>query len=320
MRGSLRDLGERKVVARLSAIYSAEYPADCPLEPGDDAGCVRLGDSYLLLNVDGYSIASSKLPWMSWGDLGWKSVVAAISDLVAKGARPLAAASSLGLNPERPLQVVEDMVRGMVEACSSHNLAYLGGDLNSGREEWVDVAAVGITSTPLPRGGAKPGDLIYTTGTYGLTGAAFHIYSSGSRPDEWKSIYKATTRPEAPLEFLDLVKRLGPLIHAAADVSDGLAETLYLLAEASNISIELSSVPLHPEAEEYASASGADPEELALYGGEEYNVVFIVDPSAAEELEGLGWVHRIGAVRRGGPAVVRNGRVVERRGWDQFTF
>ncbi len=320
MEGRLRDLGERKAVARLTTIYSAEYPADCPLRPGDDAGCVQLGDSYLLLNVDGYSVSSSKLPWMTWRDLGWKSVVAAISDLVAKGARPLAAASSLGLNPERRLREAEDIVKGMVEACSHHGLAYLGGDLNSGREEWVDVAALGIAGAPIPRRGARPGDLVYTTGTYGLTGAAFHMYSSGASPEGWKSIHKATTRPEAPLGFLELAESLGTLIHAAADVSDGLAETLYLLAEASNVSIELSGIPLHPEAEEYASTSGTNPEELALYGGEEYNVVFIVDPSAAGELEGLDWVHRVGVVRRGGPAVVMDGRLVERRGWDQFTF
>ncbi len=316
---SLRNLGERAATARLVEIYAAGYPEDCPLQPGDDAGCIRAGDTYLLLNIDGYSVKTSMLPWMSWSDLGWKSVVGAISDLIAKGASPLAAAASMGLRPERSLAAAEELVRGMVEACSKHGLAYLGGDLNSGMEEWVDVAVIGTAKNPIPRRGARPGDLVYTTGTYGLTGAAFHLYAAGNMPEGWENMRWATTRPEAPLSFLEVVEGLGPLIHAAVDVSDGLAETLYLLAEASGVTIELTQIPLHPEAEEYASASGVGAERLALYGGEEYNVVFVVDPSAAGELEGLEGVSRIGVVRRGEPLVVFRGKPVERLGWDQFS-
>jgi len=285
----------------------------CIVGPGDDAGCLPLNNGFVLLNIDGYDVSRAMLPWNTWYDVGWKAAVASMSDLVAKNARPLGLMASMGFRPDDDGMIVLEAVRGVRDAARRHGALLLGGDTNSSEARWIDVAAVGYSRRPVPRRGARPGDIVAVSGSFGLTGAGFHAYREGVDLGEWPGIREATSRPSLPLWLLDYGERMNECIHAAIDVSDGLAVSLHLLAEASGVRIVLEDVPIHQEARLYAEKYGLDPLQLALYGGEEYEVVVVIDEACSPPSK----THAVGRVEEGG-GVYMGSKPIEKGGWDQF--
>ncbi len=243
------------------------------------------------MKIDGVSVERAMLPWMTWGDLGWKTVVATASDIIAKGGRPLAFLASIGLPPHTRVEDALELLEGIYEAAESMGAWFAGGDTNASNTAWIDVAGVGVAIARPIGVEARPGDEVYTTvGRYGLTGLAFHILREG----RVESIYsypralEATKRPYPRLEFLRLIEGLGECITWASDVSDGLCTTLERLRELSDYHILLERLPsIHPEALEYAESRGLDPRELILYGGEEYEIVFTVKPGCRDKLHSV---------------------------------
>lgn len=329
---SLRELGEHRAVERLIELLSKGWR--CPsLGPGDDAACTGPGHPRLLVKIDGGGIESNLAPWMSLGDLGWLQVASAASDLAAKAARPLAFVLSLGLEPERSIRDLEEIAEGAAEAARAHGAWLAGGDLNSCRGRgcgWVDVAAVGLApGEPVPRR-PRPGDLVYaTTGRLGLGGLVFHSLAEGS----WRSAaarypraFRVMARPLARLGFVELASRLPRgCITGSTDTSDGLAYSLWLLSRSAGAPLEVLEAPVEEEALRYAEEKGLDPLSLALYGGQELEIVFTVRPRcsrlAEEEAEALGLqVARVGRIlgETGGPLLLHKGRSLEPRGWDNF--
>jgi thiamine-monophosphate kinase len=320
----LRLAGEEAVVDVLTRLLAKNWPCRV-IEPSDDASCVP-GFEKLLVKIDGYSITSAKLPWMSLEDLGWKAAVAAMSDLVAKAAKPLALVVSLGVPGEWSVDDVVSLVKGVKEAAHAHGASLVGGDTNGCEEpcSWIDVAAVGFVEASKPIGRSpRPGDYVYvTTGRLGLTGVALHAFLAGKEPP--REAIDATRRPTLRLNFVELARRVEGCISASSDVSDGLAYTLHLLARSAAARVELYELPLRDEVVEYAEQVGADPVELALNGGEEYEIAFTVKPRCVDRVEdaakrvGLS-IALIGRLLEGEPGKLSyRGRVVEVKRWDQF--
>ncbi|ABM80646.1 thiamine-phosphate kinase [Hyperthermus butylicus] len=321
----LSELGEHEAVKRLiEEILAGQWR--CPsLGPGDDAACVGGGFQNLILKIDGGSLASLWAPWMEPADIGWQAVAAAASDLVAKGAKPLAFAVSLGLDPGEDIETLKGIVRGAAEAAQAHGAWLLGGDTNSCSNcGWIDVAAVGLAEKPVGLQ-ASPGDTVYvTTGRIGLAGLVLDSLAKGRWREAMEAYPRAFSefaRPRARLEFVELAGT--GCITAATDSSDGLAYSLGKIAEAAHALVELENIPVEPEALRYAEEYGVDPLELALYGGQEYEVIFAVRGGCEKLVEeraatlGLA-VARIGRLREGPQGITYRGRTLSVRGWDNF--
>jgi len=326
----LRDAGEKQVLKRLEKLLSMQWLCTS-LSPGDDAVCAGEGHEDLLVKIDGGSVASSLAPWMSYADLGWQWVTATASDLVAKAAKPLVFLVSVGLSPEEPEEHLYEIVKGAMEAARRHGAWLGGGDTNgSYGAGWVDVAGIGkAVRLPLPGRRARPSDQVYvTTGRLGLSGIALHSLLHGNWAEAKKSFPEAFsefTRPLARLGFLELYRALGhECVTASLDISDGLAETLYQLSEATGRVIVLDNLPEISIAAEYARLYRISYSELLLYGGQEYELVFTVSPECKDNVETVSRqvgleITRIGHVTRIEDVGVKLGnRIVERRGWDNF--
>ena len=326
---------EREIVERLLGLLSRGWRCGS-LGPGDDAACLGAGWERLLLKIDGGSVEQNLAPWMSLRDLGWVAAVSAISDLAAKAAKPLALAISVGLPPGWGAVEAEEIVGGAAEAAEAHGAWLSGGDTNASPRGggWVDVAAVGVAAPewgPVPRRG-RPGDLVYTTlGRYGLMGMLWRLLEEGDAWRRWASrlpeAFGEARRPLARLGFADLASRLPRgCIGGSIDVSDGFAVSLYLLSRASGAPIVLERLPEpHPAARVFSGEEAASLEELILYGGQEYEVVFTVEPGCAGrvegEAEGLGLpVERVGRLAPGeeAPGVYYRGVRLQARGWDNI--
>ncbi len=296
---------ERELIDLIREIVSVD-PEEL-LEPGrDDASARRLSDGVYVFNTDMVAESTDLLPGMSLRQLARKCVVSNFSDLAAKGARPFFFMASAGLNRNMGDEEFISIVKGLEEGSREFGAYFVGGDLGESRELVIAGFAAGrIERRLVRRSGAKPGDVLFATGWFGLTWLAFqHLLGGMDLP--------ADVRDEAVRAAYEPVARVEEGIVASAyasssiDSSDGLYWSLEELSKASGYGFLVERIPLHPVAESLASKGRIDPVEAAFHGGEEYEIVFTV-PS-----------DKIDALRREfderGFALIRIGRVIEERG------
>lgn len=315
----LYDLGERKIV---ETILKYVDEGNHNLGKDDDIAVVQ----GIALKIDGFSLHNSMLPWNSFYDMGWKASTMVASDFIAKGVKPLAIVVSIGAPGSTFINNVVDIIRGVRDSAHYHNMLFVGGDTNAARTDiWIDASGIGIPmGNVISRKGAARGDYVVVTGLFGLTGAAFHAYRSGYNQtllrEKYPEIIAATRRPKAPMHFLKLVEEHEHCISSSIDVSDGLAFSLNQIALKNNVAIRIESLPLHSEAKEYAREVGVDPYILALYGGEEFEVLFTIREkckSIIKELTEKYNVKIIGSITNGQGVYYENRRI-EPIGWDHF--
>ncbi|RLE61959.1 MAG: thiamine-phosphate kinase [Thermoprotei archaeon] len=325
----LKDLGERKVIEHLLTLA---YRDPSEIMGYDDISLVRLKeDLYLALKVDSMSFSADIPHTMDYHSVGWKLVTMVISDFAAKGVAPLGMLISLIAPADSLLGEIEDIYRGVREACEYYKVYLWGGDLGEGLELVLNCFVVGTTKNHrIPtRSGARVGDLVFTTGYFGLTTLAYLILLEGVKVRDSKTrnlAIKALFRPIARLrEGLTLVQR--GLVNASIDSSDGLSESLHEIASRSKVKIVIEKPPIHPRARRVLADLNLDPVYETLYrGGEEYEIVFTVPEEKVPLLRKLGLELKskflyIGRVEKGsGVVLLREGREerVERKGWEHF--
>lgn len=321
----MSELGERGFVELV-----LKELREAGVEAGDDAAFIEVSGLQLAASCDMLVWSTDVPPGMAPYDVGWRAAVACISDLVAKGARPLAVLLSLGLPPSMSVEEALAIIRGVREAATEHGALLLGGDTNESLERVVSVAGVGLlTSPPIKRCGARPGDYVATTGYFGLTGAALNMTLKGLEPSDGKlreRLRQSLARPRARLaEGLVLASLRAAT--ASIDSSDGLAISLHQLAEASGVGFKIEHVPVAEEARAFAEEFGLDPLELALFGGEEYELIVTIPPGKWEEavdaMERAGsLLIKVGVAKRGTGVYLlsKDGsrKEVPRRGWEHF--
>ncbi|WP_038055997.1 thiamine-phosphate kinase [Thermus amyloliquefaciens] len=309
----LRDLGERALLGKLAPIG---YPSGAPLPPGDDAGGVWVEGVAWLLKTDGFLYREVALSGMGPFEVGFRGVAATASDLIAKMGRPLGFTLGLFLPPDLEEAFALGLVEGAAEAAGRLGAFLLGGDTNAGSEVALTVAGFARAEAPLPRR-ALPGDLVYLAGErWGRTGAAIQAHYQGRDLGAYPRIREAAFYPLPRLELLSLKG----LLRGSLDSSDGLAETLWQLAELG-VRVELEGLPLYPDVLAFAGSERAA-RDLVLYGGEEFEAVLVVPPEGEAQVlaraEAVGLpLFRAGRVGEGEGVFLR-GEPLPRRGYDHF--
>ncbi len=302
----LSSLGERVVVDNILKIISRVFP-EGQLPLGDDAAAFKLGDSWIILKIDGSSASMSKYEFMSWYDFGWRVTVAAVTDVVVKGGRPLGVVSSIGIPKDMDESVVYEIVGGITDLTSSINSYVLGGDINeSVSDVWVDVAVVGVTSRLVPALGLKPGDELLVDGCLGLSAIPYIIYLNKLDPTPWSDLLMKVWRVKPPVEFLSISDK----VRVATDISDGLTSVNRLL-ELNNVGLLIDEIPLCDECLEFAKEVRVDVKDFMRYLGEEFRIVFTVGEGGLSS----NYI-RLGTVVSGSGIVVSGERVGF--GWEYF--
>lgn len=296
----LTSVGEDAVVR----LFRAPPGRGVLLGPGDDAALVRPPGTRLVLTTD--LLAEDvhfRRAWAAPEDLGYKLAAVNVSDVAAMGGRPLWALLSLALPPDLEAAFVTRLRRGLLRAARRFGLEIVGGDTCASAHGVVlSLALVGAVGRhALTRAGARPGDLILVTGHLGASslGLAALERGGGARvPGPLGAAVRRHLRPEPRLAFAASLARR-PLATAAMDVSDGLSRDLARLCAESRVGAEVDRrlLPLLPATEKAARLLGLDPSAAALHGGEEYELLFTVDPADAGRVASL-------ARRSGVPATV----------------
>jgi thiamine-monophosphate kinase len=243
--------------------------------------------------------------WLAWEDIGYRATQAAISDIAAMGARPLAALASLALPAHFSDAKLERLVRGQAEAAHRSACPLIGGNLARASELSITTTVLGHAKKPLLRSGARPGDELWLIGEVGAAALGLAALERRVRPSRaLKSCIARWRRPEPRLaEGLQLRGRA----RAAIDVSDGLAGDAAHIAAASGVRVlfdeSLLLAALPPHLLEGAAELDLDPLTVALRGGEDY--ALLASGAAARRPRAAV---PIGRVERGKGVYLQRGR------------
>lgn len=303
------------------AALEARLPKPPPGERwlGDDMAVVHCPDApWLLLSADAVVAGvHADLALTTVADLGWKAVVANLSDVAAMGGRPGYALVTVAGPAGTDLDGLYD---GITAAADTYRCPVVGGDLSSAP---VLVVTVAVTATvdgvAVSRDGARPGDGIWLTGPLGASAAGLRLLRAGApaEPDRADDLDRVTTAAALRAAHARPVPRLAEgtaarIAGASAmiDVSDGLAADLGHIADASGVGYELGSVPV---------AAGATLEE-AVGGGEDYQLVFCApdDVAVGDAFAGLEPPTRIGTVVADRARRTLQGRPLRVAGWEHW--
>jgi thiamine-monophosphate kinase len=217
--------------------------------------------------------------WLDHEDVGWRALAAALSDLAAMGASPGEAYLALGLPPGSREPEVIALIRGAGALAAESGVLIAGGDLVAAPALLVSFTVVGWADEEralIRRDGARVGDRVAVTGTLGGAAAALACRERGEpAPPDLDDRYR---RPRPRLAEGARLARAG--VHAMIDLSDGLTVDAGHLAERSGASIDLQTraLPLQPGLDH--AAADRDPVELALSGGDDYELLVCAPPGA----------------------------------------
>lgn len=290
---------------------------------GDDAAVLTLprGDS-LIASVD-TSIAGRHFRdgWLTPREIGYRAVAAALSDLAAMAAKPLALLVSLAI-PEGSRGDVFEIGDGIGDAASLVGARIAGGNLSAAGELSITTTVLGSAYGVLSRGGAHDGDRLFVTGRLGGPATAIRTLERGGA--------HAEVEPEMRARFARPIPRIAEArwladhgATAAIDISDGLVADAGQLAAASGLRVEI-------DAERVPRMIGAE-RDAALTGGEEYELLLTAPPSAPLDvsefarrfslsLTEIGRLSLAGGFGGGRAGVeVRGARVAGSAGHDHFS-
>ena len=269
---------------------------------GDDAAIVKPRPGHVLLASTDLlaELVHFDFAYMSYRQVGYRAAVANLSDMAAMGATPRYALVGIALTPKTTASDVQNLYRGIQEACTMADTAVIGGDTSASRGAlFVCLTILGEAQARhvLTRSGARRGDVLYVTGSLGDSRAGCEILrrrKTDPRPmlaRDRAYLLKRHIRPTARLAESRKLAHTG-LASSAIDLSDGLAGDLRHICEASSLGavLDLRRLPVSRSLAGYARTQRRDPVEYALIGGEDYELLFTVPMKKVSQVEAL--IHR----------------------------
>ncbi|HKK75548.1 MAG TPA: thiamine-phosphate kinase [Saprospiraceae bacterium] len=307
---------------------------------GDDAAVIDNTDLQTVISTDmliegiHFDLMYSPLK-----HLGYKAVVVNLSDIYAMNAEPRQITVSIAISNRFSVEALEELYDGIRKACEVYEVDLVGGDTTSSLKGLIiSVTAIGVAKKEkiVCRDGAKVGDLICVSGNLGAAYLGLQIL------ERERQIYLSNpdVQPELDNQTYLLERQLKPearrdvVRHFAAnelvptsmiDISDGLASELYHICKQSKVGVfvEESGIPIHPDAEQQALKFKLDPVTCALSGGEDYELLFTIDPKDVDKVKYLPDIYIMGEVVKAKEGVklhTKGGNIhtIPAQGWQHF--
>jgi thiamine-monophosphate kinase len=311
--GTVADIGERALIERIRARLAP--PSWVIVGPGDDAAVIEPERGALDVlttdaQVEGIHFDRRFCPPDA---IGHKALAVNLSDLAAMGASPRAALLSLVLPEGQLVADLDAMLDGLLALAARHRVALIGGNITRSPGPLVlDVTALGSVARRrvLVRSGARPGDEVFVTGSIGYGLVGLRTLQAG------ETGFNAATarylRPE-PRVRAGLLLGRNRAATACMDLSDGLADGLHQVAEASGVGIAIDpeALPIDRDVMGWFEHHRADPAIAAVCGGDDYELMFTVRPAhrgrlrAVKRLLGDLPITKIGVVTKDRGVVLR---------------
>ncbi|MDO9464878.1 MAG: thiamine-phosphate kinase [bacterium] len=284
---------------------------------GDDAAVIKYGNKFLLLTTD--TIVEHdhfSFSYFTPEQIGIKAIESNFSDIAAMGGVPLYVLVSLVLKSDSTMHMVEEIYKGMRNRCKKHNVDIIGGDTTHGNANVITITLIGETDKKhlCMRKDAKSGDLIFVTGLLGASTAGLHLFRKGING------FKVTKRCHTtPQSRLDVSWEIAGYANAMEDISDGLASELRNISEQSKCGaiIYADKVPIDKQTYMAAQACGESALDFALYGGEDFELVYTVSKERSKKAYG----YCVGEITKGkGIYLKKDNRLTKltKFGYDHF--
>jgi len=238
--------------------------------------------------------------------IGHRALAVNLSDLAAMGASPRLALLSLALPPAFPIADFDALIGGVADLAGRSRVHVIGGNLTrSTGPLMIDVTLSGTVKArqALQRRGARAGDHLYVSGTIGTAGAGLALLNrsaAGGEPAVMEPCVERYLRPE-PRVRLGLMLSRNRAASACMDLSDGLSDAVYQVAEASGVGarIDAAALPIDPRARDVLAARGDDAIAAAITAGDDYELLVAARPRTRGRLAA--------AIRHGGVPLTRIG-------------
>jgi thiamine-monophosphate kinase len=259
---------------------------------------------------------------MTFRQAARKSVVACVSDFVCKGVKPWGMLISLGMPRGFGEENVQELANGFKDAKNEYNIEIVGGDTNETSDLVIDCIMFGWGQHVTTRDGAYVDEIVYVTGEFGLPPLGLDILSGVRQIKSPRLTEKAVNSvlyPKARIDF-GLSANSRKLITSSIDSSDGLALSLYEIAQHSHVDIHLDELPMDETLRNNNEIDDIEKRDYTLFGGEEYEVVFTSklkdEPKIAKISEETDTpIRKIGRTIEGNGRVYFNGEILPRKGW-----
>ena len=250
------------------------------VQSGDDSAVWNSSDNSHVVTVDALvENVHFNFDYISWEQLGSKSVSVNLSDIAAMGANPIFITINLGINNQIKVEDLTSLYIGIINKCKIYNVAVIGGDIVKSRDFFISISAYGASTyntnnLVLKRSGALVNDLIAVTGHLGCSYGGYKLLSEKIKINDEPSSAHLINAHNNPIprvnEGLELLK-LGA--NSSIDISDGLLGDLNKLCKSSNVGAEIYSNDL-PIDSFLKTAFRDDYLDYALNGGEDYELLF----------------------------------------------
>lgn len=301
----VNQVGEFGLIDRLRSVLGDSAPDSLVQGIGDDAAVYRVGEGRVHVIttdalVEGVHFDRTFVPMRY---LGWKAIATNVSDVVAMNAEPRYATVVIALPNNVSVEQLETLYAGIAEACREYGLTIVGGDVTAAAKLTLSITVVGEGAEEdiVYRRGAQPGDLLCVTGDLGAAAAGLEVLLAGkkgfetggdgmetSQPNlaEFAYVVERHLHPQARQDRIQNWREAGIKPSALIDLSDGLGGDVHHLCNASGVGavVEAGLLPIHVQTFKAAERYDADPVSLALYGGEDYELLFTISEADKEKL------------------------------------
>ena len=290
----ISEIGEFGLINRISK-GTIINPKNILLGIGDDCAAYHASTNKIVLVTCDMLVENIHftLSTCSPRQLGRKAVAVNISDIAAMGGIPCQALLSLGIASSTSVEFIDQLADGMKEEAKLFEANIIGGDtVRSSLGLVINITLIGEVEPDLivKRSTAKPGDLIMVTGELGGSAAGLILLLEEKK----YSLVPLNIAEEVKLAHISLVPRIKEgriiarerLANSMIDISDGLASDLTRICEASAVGAKVyaSKIPILSAAKEVGGLIKRSPLDLALYGGEDYELLFTVSPQKADNI------------------------------------
>jgi thiamine-monophosphate kinase len=291
--------------------------------PTRNASTIKsVGDDAAVIDNKGYLTVVSTdmliegihfdLAYVPLQHLGYKAIVVNLSDIYAMNAQPKQVTVSIALSNRFSVEALELLYKGIGTACDYYGVDLVGGDTcSSPKGLCISVTAIGQGEAGkiVHRNTAKPGDLICITGNLGAAYMGLQLLERekqlfladpSTQPDLENQTYLVgrQLKPEARADMVAAFAKANLVPTSMIDISDGLASELFHICKQSGVGalLEEGGVPIHPDTQQMALKFHLDPISCALSGGEDYELLFTIDPKDVDKVKYLPDIYIAGEI------------------------
>ena len=336
----ISSVGEFGLIDMLTSTFKISHETTV-VAVGDDAAVIEpKKDNQVVITTDMLvEGVHFDLSYMPLKHLGYKAVIANLSDVYAMNAHASQITVSIAVSNRFPVEALEELYAGIKAATNIYKVDLVGGDTTSSRTGLViSVTAIGMREPDnvVLRSGAKPSDLLVVSGDLGAAYLGLQVLerekqvfevNPNAQPDlePYSYLVERQLKPEARKDIVQLFEGLELKPTSMIDISDGLSSEILHLCKASKTGCALyeDKIPLDPQVISTCEEFKLDSTTIALNGGEDYELLFTVDPGDYDKIKGNPNLTVIGHMteeKEGAYLITRADTKIalKARGWDSM--